>query len=40
MKLLLKNDPNVKEIDIAELNEKEIFVRKATLVRTCDPYLS
>ena len=26
------NDPSVKEIDLAEISEKEVFVRKANLV--------
>ncbi len=27
-------DPNVKEIDLAQISEKEVFVRKADLVNT------
>lgn len=28
------SDPSIKEIDLAEISEKEVFVRKADLVRT------
>lgn len=29
---ILKNDPTVKEMDLAEISEKEVFVRKANIV--------
>ena len=32
------NDPSIKEIDLAEISEKEVFVRKADLVRLFDIY--
>lgn len=30
----MKEDPNIKEMDLAAISEKEVFVRKANLVRT------
>jgi hypothetical protein len=29
----VKSDPNVKEMDLAAISEKEVFVRKANIVR-------
>ena len=29
---ILKNDPTVKEMDLAAISEKEVFVRKANIV--------
>jgi hypothetical protein len=29
----IMNDPSIKEIDLAEISEKEVFVRKADLVK-------
>jgi len=31
---IMKNDPQVKEMDLAALSEKELFVRKANIVST------
>lgn len=28
----IENDPNIKEIDLAAISEKEVFVRKANIV--------
>ena len=28
----MRNDPNVKEMDLAAISEKEVFVRKANIV--------
>lgn len=33
MEEMIKNDESIKEIDLAQISEKEIFVRKADLVR-------
>lgn len=30
---ITRNDPSVKEMDLAAISEKEVFVRKANLVR-------
>jgi len=32
-KASLKDDPNIKEMDLAAISEKEVFVRKANLVK-------
>ena len=29
---LTKSDPNIKEMDLAAISEKEVFVRKANIV--------
>ncbi len=29
---IVRNDPNVKEMDLAAISEKEVFVRKANIV--------
>lgn len=36
---ILKSDPNVKEMDLAAISEKEVFVRKANIVSKPTPLI-